>query len=95
MNTSLGILLWVAVGTLAGAAATAFLKPRRGTRAPALTTSITVGVVGAFLAGALTRGYFGSQTDERILVNLMVAFLGSAVALGIVALFRSPGAKAL
>lgn len=97
MNSLLGILLWTFVGALVGWGASAVVnkgkpKPAGGYRR---TTSIMVGIGGALLSGALTRGFFGSESDDRIGVNLMVALLGSTAALAIVALFRHPKADAL
>jgi uncharacterized membrane protein YeaQ/YmgE (transglycosylase-associated protein family) len=76
----MGMLAWCLVGLLAGGLA------RRAVGAPKMgcLMTIAVGVIGAFLAGAVARFVTGDEIstfDEVDLGSIFVAFVGAAALL--------------
>lgn len=94
-----GIIVWVAVGALAGWLAT-ILDRRHSWRAR--IRSVAIGTVGAVAGGILgrdgvaTRGFFGADSDNGgVLGTAFVALLGAGALLGIVKLFSAGNRRAL
>jgi uncharacterized membrane protein YeaQ/YmgE (transglycosylase-associated protein family) len=76
----MGILGWLIVGFVAGALA----RWVTGAESQGCLATIVVGIVGAFIGGALYRLAYGESTDafdEFDLGSIFVAFLGAVVLL--------------
>jgi uncharacterized membrane protein YeaQ/YmgE (transglycosylase-associated protein family) len=77
MNPNYGIILWIAIGALAGWIGSMLMgtNARQGG-----VMNIVVGIVGAILGGFLTRTIFGDSTaNNGLFASFGVALLGSCV----------------
>lgn len=89
----MNFLIWLVVGGVIGWLASLLMKTdgQQG-----ILLNVVVGVVGAMVAGWLITPLVGVGTinqDNFSLPALMVSFLGAAVLLGIVNLFRRGSAR--
>lgn len=77
------LLLWLAVGLIAGWLASAVVGGGRG-----LVGDIAVGILGAFLGGILFRQLNLSSPFSGIADTIFVAFVGAVVLLVVLRLLR-------
>ena len=77
------ILLWIAVGLVAGWLASAVVGGGMG-----VVGDIVIGIVGAFLGGLIFRGLHIGTPLSGIAGTIFVAFIGAIVLLLVLRLFR-------
>ena len=78
------IILWILFGALAGWIASLIMKTDAEQGAVA---NIIVGIIGAFLGGAVARVFGGSGFDGFNLGSLLIAILGSIILLFFLKMF--------
>jgi uncharacterized membrane protein YeaQ/YmgE (transglycosylase-associated protein family) len=88
METNMNIIIWLVVGGILGWLASLVMKTdgQQG-----IFLNVVVGIVGALIAGFLIAPLFGTgtiNTSDFSIAGLLVSFLGAAVLLAIVNLFR-------
>jgi uncharacterized membrane protein YeaQ/YmgE (transglycosylase-associated protein family) len=84
----MNFIIWLIVGGLIGWLASILMKTNDQ---QGIVLNVVVGIVGAFLAGWLISPLVGVGTinqDNFSLPALLVSFVGAAILLGIVNLFR-------
>lgn len=89
----MNFIIWLVVGGLIGWLASMLMKTNDQ---QGMVLNIVVGIVGAFLAGWLISPLVGIGTinqDNFSLGGLLVSFLGAALLLAIVGLFRRGSAR--
>jgi len=84
----MNIIIWLVVGGILGWLASLVMKTdgQQG-----IFLNVVVGIVGALIAGFLIAPLFGTgtiNTSDFSIAGLLVSFLGAAVLLAIVNLFR-------
>ncbi len=84
----MNIVIWLVVGGILGWLASLVMKTdgQQG-----IFLNVVVGIVGALIAGFLIAPLFGTgtiNTSDFSIAGLLVSFLGAAVLLAIVNLFR-------
>jgi uncharacterized membrane protein YeaQ/YmgE (transglycosylase-associated protein family) len=77
------ILIWLAVGLIAGWLASALVGGALG-----VVGDIVVGIVGAFLGGFIFRGLHIAAPFHGLASTIFVAFIGAVVLLAILRLIR-------
>ncbi len=89
----MNFIIWLVVGGLIGWLASVLMKTNDQ---QGVVLNVIVGIVGAFLAGWLISPLVGISTinqDNFSLGGLVVSFLGAALLLAIVGLFRRSSAR--
>lgn len=84
----INFIIWIAVGGLVGWLASVVMK---NNASQGILADVLVGIVGSFLAGYLVTPFVGGATINQgdfSLSGLVVSFLGAAILLAIVGLFR-------
>lgn len=86
--TFMNILIWLLVGGLIGWVASMLMGTdnRQG-----ILLNVVIGIVGAFLGGALLSGFFGTSTINQgnfSVAAVLVSLLGAIVLLAILKLVR-------
>ena len=81
----MGILAWIIFGGIAGAVAAALMGERTG-----CLLTIIVGIIGAFVGGALMSFLGGIPITGFDLRSLVVAIIGAVVFLAILRALRGP-----
>jgi uncharacterized membrane protein YeaQ/YmgE (transglycosylase-associated protein family) len=89
----MNIIIWLVVGGILGWLASLVMKTdgQQG-----IFLNVVVGIVGALIAGFLIAPLFGTGTinsNDFSISGLLVSFLGAAVLLAIVNLFRRGSAR--
>ena len=89
----MNIIIWLVVGGILGWLASLVMKTdgQQG-----IFLNVVVGIVGALIAGFLIAPLFGTGTinsNDFSMSGLLVSFLGAAVLLAIVNLFRRGSAR--
>jgi uncharacterized membrane protein YeaQ/YmgE (transglycosylase-associated protein family) len=82
------LLLWIAIGLVAGWLASAVVGGGYG-----VVGDIVIGVVGAFLGGLIFRGLHVHSPLSGIAGTILVAFVGAVALLLILRLIRSVAAR--
>lgn len=72
----MGLLAWIVLGFLAGTLASMVAGRRSGA---GCVTRIAVGIIGAFLGGALTRAAGGRPLTGFSLRSVLIAALGATI----------------
>ena len=72
----MGLLTWIVLGFLAGTLASMITGQKAGT---GCITRIAVGVIGAFVGGALTRAAGGRPLTGFSLRSVLIAALGATI----------------
>jgi uncharacterized membrane protein YeaQ/YmgE (transglycosylase-associated protein family) len=80
----MGIILWIIFGALVGWSASALMGTSEG-----LMTDIIVGIIGAFLGGALMSLIGKSDVTGFNVYSFLVALLGACLFIAIVRRVRS------
>jgi uncharacterized membrane protein YeaQ/YmgE (transglycosylase-associated protein family) len=88
MEMNMNLIIWLVVGGILGWLASLVMRTdgQQG-----VFLNIVVGIVGALLAGFLIAPFFGTgtiNTSDFSISGLLVSFLGAAVLLAIVNMFR-------
>jgi uncharacterized membrane protein YeaQ/YmgE (transglycosylase-associated protein family) len=82
------VLIWMAIGLVAGWFASAVVGGGYG-----VIGDIVVGIVGSFVGGMIFRGLHLHSPLSGLPGTILIAFVGAVVLLGILRLLRSASAR--
>ena len=85
MEGSMGIILWIIFGALAGWIGSKIMNTDAEQGA---LINIVVGIIGAFIGGFVFSMFGGSDITGFNIYSLLVAVVGSVILLGIVKAFK-------
>jgi uncharacterized membrane protein YeaQ/YmgE (transglycosylase-associated protein family) len=77
MDELIGLIIFLAIGALAGYMASFVMGRRRGSGGGRVVRDIIVGVIGAFVGGYLFR--ILGISEDNLLMDILTAFVGAVI----------------